>query len=51
LGFRKEGFSPAFLQIDGVWRDHERWAILAEEWLGAHGLSSKQMRKQFGVVV
>jgi ribosomal-protein-alanine N-acetyltransferase len=32
LGFRKEGFSPAFLQIGGMWRDHERWAILAEEW-------------------
>lgn len=32
LGFRKEGFSPRFLQIDGEWRDHERWAILTEEW-------------------
>lgn len=32
LGFRKEGFSPSFLQIDGIWRDHERWAILASEW-------------------
>jgi ribosomal-protein-alanine N-acetyltransferase len=32
LGFRREGFSPAFLQIDGVWRDHERWAILDDEW-------------------
>lgn len=36
LGFRKEGFSPAFLKIGGVWRDHERWAILSEEWLAAH---------------
>ena len=33
LGFRNEGFSPAFMQIDGVWRDHERWAILADEWI------------------
>ncbi|TAL02126.1 MAG: N-acetyltransferase [Rhodospirillaceae bacterium] len=32
LGFRREGFSPAFLQIDGVWCDHERWAILENEW-------------------
>lgn len=32
LGFRKEGFSPRYLQIGGVWRDHDRWAILSDEW-------------------
>ena len=32
LGFRKEGLSPRYLKIGGRWRDHERWAILAEEW-------------------
>jgi ribosomal-protein-alanine N-acetyltransferase len=32
LGFRQEGFSPRYLQVDGVWRDHERWALLADEW-------------------
>jgi len=31
-GFRKEGDSPRYLRIDGEWRDHERWAILADEW-------------------
>jgi ribosomal-protein-alanine N-acetyltransferase len=31
LGFRREGFSPRYLRMDGDWRDHERWALLADE--------------------
>jgi len=34
LGFRLEGFSPRYLKIGGRWCDHERWAVLADEWHG-----------------
>jgi [ribosomal protein S5]-alanine N-acetyltransferase len=30
LGFRREGYSARYLRIAGRWRDHERWAILAD---------------------
>ncbi len=30
-GFKREGYSPRYLKIAGRWRDHERWAILADE--------------------
>jgi len=33
-GFKKEGFSEKYLKIGGRWRDHERWAIIRENWNG-----------------
>lgn len=35
LGFRLEGHSPKYLYIAGDWRDHDRYALIAEEWPGA----------------
>ena len=32
VGFQREGFSPRYLRIGGLWRDHERWAALADVW-------------------
>ena len=31
-GFTREGYSRRYLKIRGRWRDHERWALLVEDW-------------------
>ena len=31
-GFRFEGLSPRYLQINGVWEDHNMYAITLEDW-------------------
>jgi [ribosomal protein S5]-alanine N-acetyltransferase len=36
-GFIYEGTSRSYLKLGGVWRDHEHWVLLAEEWRANHG--------------
>lgn len=44
-GFQREGFSPRYLKIGGRWRDHERWAILADEWRARTGEGADRARR------
>jgi ribosomal-protein-alanine N-acetyltransferase len=32
LGIREEGIAERYLEINGTWEDHMRYAITAEEW-------------------
>ena len=33
LGIRNEGIAERYLEINGVWEDHVRYAITADEWV------------------
>ena len=43
-GFHREGYSPRYLKIGGRWRDHERWALLAEDWKAILDFADQQLR-------
>jgi len=41
-GFVREGLSRRYLKICGRWRDHERWALLAEDWRASRRARAKK---------
>lgn len=36
-GFTREGHSRRYVKVAGRWRDHERWAMLADDWRAQRG--------------
>jgi ribosomal-protein-alanine N-acetyltransferase len=46
LGFAREGFSRRYVKIGGRWRDHVRFAMLAEDWPRARRKVVSAWRKQ-----
>jgi ribosomal-protein-alanine N-acetyltransferase len=44
LGFRREGTARGFLKIGNRWRDHERWALLKEDWRRRRSSAGSQDR-------
>lgn len=50
LGFSREGLARRYLKIGGRWLDHERWAMLREEWPDARRHNAaQQVRRRSGV--
>lgn len=40
VGFRREGYLRSYLKINGAWRDHLLYAMIAEDWQSARARKS-----------
>lgn len=45
LGFTREGYSRRYVKIAGRWRDHLRYAMLAEDWIALRKQTPKARRR------
>jgi ribosomal-protein-alanine N-acetyltransferase len=48
VGFAREGYSRRYVRIGGRWRDHVRFAMLAEDWPRARRALVSALRKTAG---
>ena len=46
LGFTREGYSRRYVKIGGRWRDHVRFAMLAEDWRALRALHRAGRRER-----
>jgi ribosomal-protein-alanine N-acetyltransferase len=44
VGFTREGYSRRYVKIAGRWRDHVRFAMLAEDWHDIRGRIRKGLQ-------
>ena len=45
-GFQREGYARRLLRIAGRWHDHERWAVISEDWRPKKASSSRMAKRK-----
>jgi ribosomal-protein-alanine N-acetyltransferase len=48
LGFAREGYSRRYVKVAGRWRDHVRFALLAEDWSRRRVAVRRHLARRYG---